>query len=291
MKHNHIFDTAKRIVLLAVTAVLTTTTLQAQEALHLFYRNKVHKIIELTPDTEIKFVKKPCISVVGYDINEGVLTISASAGRTFSYGEVLANDDYTISFDVPWLRARNNKLPEWRNPNRDGTVSNPFLIFAEGNKTGVNRRGTVTISIPGNQYQFVVEQMGGGLSFTPVGERYGLEPTLSTNKLIAASDTTFYVYVYPNVGVTLKSYPEWMTLVVMGSDGDKFSLDMLDQISDDVVITQEYLCTNISSAYFKFAANDSPEERTGEIVFELNGETAVCHVVQKGVEDSSSTDK
>ena len=58
-----------------------------------------------------------------------------------------------------------------------------------------------------------------------------------------------------------------------------------------VVITQEYLCANIFSAYFKFAANDSPEERTGEIVFELNGETAVCHVVQKGVEDSSSTDK
>ena len=53
----------KRMVMLALTGVMTATTLQAQEALHLFYRNGTQEKIAITEDTHVEFVKQPYLEL------------------------------------------------------------------------------------------------------------------------------------------------------------------------------------------------------------------------------------
>jgi hypothetical protein len=279
-----------RVVLIVLTTIFVSTSLQAQESLHLFYKYGAHEIYKLTPDVEIKFVKIPYLEMIGYELTDSVLSISSSAGRTFGFGTVISSDEWNASVDVAWLRVRQNKLEKMRQLAHDGTVQDVFLLFAEPNTTAAKRQGTVTINMLDKVLRFEVEQLPGILSLDPLGDTWGMEPTLSKEEVIANSDTIFFAYAFPNVGVKLKSYPEWMTLKYVRNNGDAFTLDMVDKLSDDVPLTYENLCETFSEACFTFSPNTSSEDRTGDIVFELGGQNAVYHVVQKGLDDNSNPD-
>ena len=75
-----IYNKVMRVAALAIVAALAAPALQAQEALHLFYKNKTRETIEIKPDTKVEFYKKPYANIY-YDTD--TIHMSASSGRTF----------------------------------------------------------------------------------------------------------------------------------------------------------------------------------------------------------------
>ena len=180
---NAIYNMVKRVVALALAVTLLSPATQAQEAMHLFYKNGKHEIIEMTPDTKVEFYKQPYVEEIYYTAGGDTIYISASSGRTMNYGNVVANVPWTIAIDADWMMARrSSKLESW-SYRGDGMIEEPFLLFVESNKTGELRTAKVTISTAfGVAKEFVVAQLPFMLSLERLGDHYGLEPTTTSEK-------------------------------------------------------------------------------------------------------------
>ncbi len=143
-----IYNKVKRAAMLIMAGAMASTSIQAQEALHLFYKDGTHDKIAITENTEIEFVKQPYVEVIYLSMNmeDNTIHIWGNAGRTINYGRVKSNVPWTISTDADWLRVRYDKLDQYKGLVGEGMKETAFRIFTEANKTGKERTATVTIT-------------------------------------------------------------------------------------------------------------------------------------------------
>ena len=284
-----IYNKVKRIAMLALVGSMASISMQAQEALHLFYKDGTHNKIAITENTEIEFVKQPYVEVIYSSMEDNTIHIWANAGRTIDYGWVKSNMPWTASTDVDWLRVRYDKLDQYKGLAGEGMKETAFRIFAEANKTGEERTATVTITpTRGEAKTFTVVQHPAILSLEPIGESYGLEPVTSQEVTIAWNNTEYYADAYPNFGVKVLSKPSWMTLDSTVNN-ENFTLEKVDKIPDDVQVTwEENLGYFATYGCFSFEENRTPKSRTGNIIFESNGETVVLTITQEGLTDATT---
>lgn len=137
-----IYNKVKRVAALAIVAALTVPAMQAQEALHLFYKNGNRETIVLTPDTKVEFYKKPYANIF-YDTD--TIHMSASSGRTVGLGHAEYNVDWDITTNDDWLLTRKGDSPS---PMGDGMQNDYFVVYAKANATDQRREGKVTVTSP-----------------------------------------------------------------------------------------------------------------------------------------------
>ncbi len=278
-----IYNKVKHVAALAMAAVLAVPALQAQEALHLFYKDKTRETIEITPDTKVEFVKQPYLRAEWMSANPDTIHLSASSGRSHDLGYVYYNVDWDISVDQDWLLVRKGNSV-WESG--DGIVHDYFVVYAKANAADQCREGKVTVTSDkaGVSKDIVVVQHPYMLTLG-YGHFLGNYETavVSMSEEVAWKDTVYYATIYPNHGVKLVSYPDWMTLRLFG-EGDEFC-----QFEDILKVESAQTAgANTSSfAYFAFAQNDAATDRTGDIVFEGYGQTAVITVTQKGLTEEA----
>ena len=283
-----IYNKVKRVAMLALLSSMFAPTIQAQEALHLFYKGGGHKKIDITEDLKVEFVKHPFLEVTYLGAEENVLHISANAGRTFNYGYVNANVPFTASVDAPWLTVRYDKENKYKYPIGEGALETNFLIFSEANKTGEERTATITFTPKrGEAKTLTVVQRPAMLSLEQIGQDYGFEATVSKEEIIAWDDTVYYAYAYPNFGVKVLSKPNWMRLDTIACGGENFSLEDVGKVPDNIRVTHENLGFSNTVARFYFDKNLTTRSRSGNIIFEGNGETAVLTVTQEGLNETT----
>ena len=213
----HIYNKVKRVAMLAIVGAMVATVLQAQEtvteekALHLFFKGGVHEQVDITESTQVEFMKQPYLEEEYYRYYGDTIRLCAMSGRTSSYGTICSNVDWTISTDADWLVIRKDKLPEFFRPMGDGIMEISYLVFAEANDSDQERTATVTIDTEhGLSKQLVVYQYPYQLSLQYMNDWMGYEPTTTMQETIAWNDTVYYAYLYPNFGVELVSYPDWL---------------------------------------------------------------------------------
>lgn len=265
-----------------------TTDALAQEHLHLFYKNGNKEKIEITEDTKIEFVKRPYISENNYSMyNNDTIFISASAGRTNSYGLVYSNVPWGVSADADWLLVRVNSLDGYTT-NSGYEYENCFMVYATANETDKERVAHVTIATEKNvKKTFTVVQRPYTLSFNEEayrnGYRFDGEP-VDTFVIDGTWDwNNIYYNLLPNHGWQVTSYPEWMTMgeLVHGAG----NCDFETILSDENIFNAGQPI--VSSASFTFAPNESPEPRTAHITFEGHGQKAVGIFRQEGLNEQS----
>lgn len=276
-----IYNKVKRVAVLAITATMLAPAAQAQEALHLFYKNGNREAIEITPATKVEFYKKPYVYVQWVSASPDTIHLSASSGRSFDLGYVYYNVGWDISVDQDWLLVRKGNSV-WENG--DGIEQDYFVVYAKANATDKSREGKVTVTSAkaGLTKDVVVVQHPYMLTLDYGHLRENYEtPVIAKNVELAWTDTAYYADVYPNHGVKLLSYPDWMTLRFFG-EGDEYCQfeDILKAES-----AQSAGTSTSSFAYFAFAQNDAPADRTGNIIFDANGQTAVLTVTQEGLNE------
>lgn len=274
-----IYNKVKRVAALAIAAALTVPAMQAQEALHLFYKNGNREAIEITPDTKVEFYKKPYVDVQWVSANPDTIHLSASSGRSSDLGYVYYNVGWDISVDQDWLLVRKGNSV-WGNG--DGIEQDYFIVYSKANATDQRREGKVTVTSAkaGLTKDIVVVQHPYMLTLEPNHFWGDYEtPVITKNVELAWTDTICYAEAYPNHGVKLLSYPNWMEMVYK-VDGDDYC-----KFEDILKVESAQSAGNSNSTYvrFRFAQNDAPADRTGNIIFEANGQTAVLTVTQKGL--------
>lgn len=273
-----------RVAALAIVAALAAPALQAQEALHLFYKNKTRETIEIKPDTKVEFYKKPYANIY-YDTD--TIHMSASSGRTSGLGFAEYNVDWDVTTADEWLLTRKGNNP-W--PMGDGIEQDYFVVYAKANATDQRREGKVTVSSAkaGLTKDIVVVQHPYMLTLEP-NHFWGDYETPVVTKAVEVvwKDTVYYASAYPNHGVKLLSYPDWMTLRFF-EEGDAYC-----QFEDILKVESAQNAGNSSStfAYFAFAQNDAATDRTGNIIFEAHGQTAMLTVTQKGLTEEAIVDE
>ena len=284
-----LFHTIKRLAMLAFMGAMTATAMQAQEALHLFYKNGARENLLITEDTQVEFSKHPFMEVMYEGADEyNVVYISASAGRSFYYGMVNANVSFTTSVDASWLTVRYDKENKYKIAMGEGAQQTYYLIFAEANKTGKERTATITFTPKrGKAKTLTVVQRPAMLSLDMVGNMVGFEPVTNKEETISWNATEYYAYAYPNFDVKVLSKPSWMKLERVEYGAEGFTLEQVAQVPDDVRVTHENLSGNATVACFTLEQNRSQKSRTGNIIFELDGETAVLSVTQEGLTDAT----
>ena len=280
-----IYNKVKRLAALFIAGCAMTTGVMAQENLHLFYKDGEHKKLEITENTRVDFVKQPYIENIAGYYNDTIY-IAANAGRTMGFGWMTSNFPWTATTDANWLTIRQEDFEKYAYPRGGGIKESAYLIFTEANFSDQERTATITFNARGASEQITVVQLPYLLSLSPVGESHGNEAVTEMEEFVAWNSTEFYAVAYPNFGVKLTSYPEWMTLDTITHGGADFTLDKVAQVPDSVQVTYEDLSYNYTYARFYFEPNNSPENRSGEIVFEGRGQRAVLTVTQEGLNET-----
>lgn len=284
-----IYNKIMRMVAFALLSGAMTANVMAQENLHLFYRSGEYKNIEITEDTKVEFVKQPYLEETNYSYQGfgDTIHMSASARRTYTYGLVRSNVPWTVSVDVDWLFVRKDKLAEWITPVGDGMYKNAFLVFAAANETDKERTAKLTINTSrGVSEELVVVQHPYMLTLEPEHTTNYTEAVITKNATIAWDDMVYWADVYPNHGVKLISYPDWMKLdtLIYGA----CTLEDIKNVSDSVRVTYENIGGMSTIARFVFEKNKTHNSRTGNIIFEAKGKTAVLSVTQEGLTESAT---
>jgi hypothetical protein len=222
-----LLHTIKRVAMLAFVGAMAATGLQAQEALHLFYKNGTHEKIAITEDSQVEFSKHPSMEIYYDGMVNDTIHLSANAGRTHGFGMVMSNVAWTVATDVSWLTVRYDKLEKFKIPYGDGVKQTICLIFAEANKTGEERTATITFTPKqGEAKTLTVVQHPSMLSLDIVGDMQGFEPVTSKEETIAWNATEYSAYVFPNFDVKVLSKPSWMTLEQVAYGDDGFTLEV-----------------------------------------------------------------
>ena len=286
-----IYNKVMRMAALFFVSSTMTTGVMAQENLHLFYKSGTHEKIEITEDTKVEFVKQPYLeetfySTMGYG---DTIHISASAGRTIGYGMVRANISWSVSTNADWLMTRKNDPGIFGTQVGDGMTENAFLVFAKANETDQARTATLTINTAqGIAKEFVVVQHPYLLSLERTMEMGYTEAVISKNETIAWDATDYAYAVYPNHGVKVLSHPNWMKLDTIVYNADRCKFEDIANFPDSIDVTSEPIGSEYTYVYFSFDKNKSSNSRTGNIIFEGHGQTAVLTVTQEGVTNETA---
>lgn len=280
MRHTAL-HTIKRLVMLSFMGAVTTTAMQAQEALHLFYKNGAHEKVTITDDTKVEFVKQPYMNA--YWTVTDTIHLSASSGRSTNLGNVETNVGFTLSTDDDWLLARKGNL---KNNWGDGIYNHYFIVYPTANRGTQSRFGKVTVTSAkgGFTKDFVVEQHPYMLTLDYKHQYSDYEKAVTdTTVVLPWNDTTYYAIAYPNHGVELTGYPEWMELV-RKVDGDVYC-----QFEDIMKVEEAQNAGHDKETFalFRFAPNTTVADRKGEIVFEAQGQRAVINIVHEGLNDNT----
>lgn len=281
-----IYNKVMRMVLLSAIGFIMPASVMAQEKLHLFYKSGVHTTCEITNDTKMEFVKQPYMMEVGYSFqgDGDTIHLSANAGRSYSYGIVQSNVPWNASVDADWLVVRQDKLPAYLIPVGDGMHESAYLLFASANETSEYRMAKLSINTSHEiTKEFVVVQYPYILSLEPPHMTNFTEAVNTKSETIAWDDTLYWASVYPNHGVKVLSYPDWMNLDIQ-KDG-ACTLEDVKNVPDSVRVTQENIGEMSTSVRFLFDENESSDNRTGTIVFESHGQTAVLTITQEGLNE------
>ena len=235
-------------------------------------------------------VEQAYLQEISYtEYNNDTIFMSASAGRTNTYGHVQCSHPWTVASDADWLLARVNESDIY-----DGAFSgehayeNIFMLYASANETDQERVGHVTISTEQNVSKtFVVVQRPYTLSFNEEAYRNDLrfdgEP-VDTFVIEGAWDwTNVYYNLLPNHGVEVTSYPDWMVQDGYEFGGEACSFDNI-LAAEDILNAGIPIATTVS---FSFERNESPEPREAHIVFEGNGQKAVGIFRQEGCNEQA----
>ena len=281
-----IYNKVKRLAALFIAGCAMTTGVMAQESLHLFYKDGRYQQVEITDSSFVEFVKQPFIENIA-DYYGDTIYVAANAGRTMGFGWMTSNFPWTATTDANWLTIRQEDFEKSAYPRGGGIKESAYLIFTEANFSDQERTATITFNARGASEQITVVQLPYLLSLSPVGESYGNEAVTEMEEFIAWNSTEFYAVAYPNFSVKLTSYPEWMTLDTITYGGADFTLDKVAQVPDSVQVTYEDLSYNHTYARFYLESNNSPENRSGEIVFEGRGQRAVLTVTQEGLNETT----
>lgn len=279
-----IYNKVKRAAMLALFGAALAPTMQAQDALHLFYKSKQHDVKVITEDTKVEFVKQPYLNAYWVGMSSDTIYLAASSGRSNGLGYVDYNVGYTLSTDSEWLLPRKGNSPQVLS---DGIKNDYFIVFAAVNDSDQPRYGKVTVASErgGLSRDFVVMQQPYMLTLTSdhLREPYA-EAVTEMDAVLAWNDTTYYAVVYPNRDVALVSHPDWMEMVYR-MDGDKYC-----QFEDMMKAESPQSAGGAHETYvrFRFTENRTPENRTGEIVFEAHGQRAVIGVTQEGLTGSTA---
>ena len=277
-----IYNKVMRMTALLLAGGAMTTNASAQEHLHLFYKNGNHEKIEIKEDTRIEFVKQPAMDAYWSTRND-TIHLSASSGRSFHLGYVESNVDWTITTDDEWLLARKgNSVWEMGS----GMEQDYFVVYPTANNSDEYREGKVTIkSVKGDlTKEFVVVQHPYMLTLTPDHRSGYYEPAvIALEETIEWKDTAYYAVVYPNHGVKVLSYPNWMELdyQINGDDYCKFEDILKEEYAQSAGMAGD------TYVRFRFNRNDAPNSRTGNIIFEGRGQTAVLTVIQQGLNEGT----
>lgn len=281
-----IYNKVKRLAALFIAGCAMTTGVMAQESLHLFYKDGRYQQVEITDSSFVEFVKQPFIENIA-DYYGDTIYVAANAGRTMGFGWMTSNFPWTATTDANWLTIRQEDFEKSAYPRGGGIKESAYLIFTEANFSDQERTATITFNARGASEQITVVQLPYLLSLSPVGESHGNEAVTEMEEFIAWNSTEFYAVAYPNFGVKLTSYPEWMTLDTITYGGADFTLDKVAQVPDSVQVTYEDLGYSYTYARFYLESNNSPENRSGEIVFEGRGQRAVLTVTQEGLNETT----
>lgn len=281
-----IYNKVKRLAALFIAGCAMTTGVMAQESLHLFYKDGRYQQVEITDSSFVEFVKQPFIENIA-DYYGDTIYVAANAGRTMGFGWMTSNFPWTATTDANWLTIRQEDFEKSAYSRGGGIKESAYLIFTEANFSDQERTATITFNARGASEQITVVQLPYLLSLSPVGESYGNEAVTEMEEFIAWNSTEFYAVAYPNFSVKLTSYPEWMTLDTITYGGADFTLDKVAQVPDSVQVTYEDLSYNHTYARFYLESNNSPENRSGEIVFEGRGQRAVLTVTQEGLNETT----
>lgn len=277
-----LYNKAMRLAALLLLGGAMTAEVMAQENLHLFYKDGGHEQIEIKEDTKVEFIKQLYMEAT-WSASD-TIHLSAGSGRSWNLGYLFYNVECDLSVDKDWLLVRKENKA---NVQGDGMYSDYFVVYAAANTSDQPRYGKVkaTSRKGGLTKDFVVMQHPYMLTLS--NEHFwGNYEVPITNKtvVLAWNDTIYNAVAYPNHGVNILTYPKWMKLIhkVDGDDHCKFE-DILNVESVQLAgqDTETY-------ARFSFAENRTPNDRTDNIIFEANGETAVLTVTQKGLTDETS---
>lgn len=277
-----IYNKVKRVAMLALLGAAMAPTAQAQEALHLFYKNGAREQLPITEDTYVEFVRQPYLEASWNGTD--TIHLSASSGRSWELGYIIHNTGFEVSTANDWLLARKGNT---NNQLGDGMHHDYFVVYPTANASDQPRFGKVTITSKKGELtkEFIVMQHPYMLTLTHDHFYGNYEvPVTSKTDVVAWNDTTYYAIAYPNHGVNILSHPKWMELTYK-VDGDNYC-----QFEDilEVESAQSAGQSNETYARFRFEENRTPNSRTGNIIFEANGETAVLTVVQEGLTDATA---
>ncbi len=268
----------------AVTLFLGATMLgevSAQEALHLFYKNGNRETIEISPDTKVEFYKKPyCIAY--YNNQADTIHLSASAGRSFGLGFVEYNTDWEIEAKDSWLLALKGDN-EWKQG--QGMLNDYFVLFALSNESDAARYGKVTLTSKraGYSREFTVVQHPYMLSLESQEPQGNWDnPVVADSVSLNWNDSVYYKALYPNHGVKVLSHPDWMKLDYIHNPGPDYTFDSIMKVP-----SPQAAGNGTTVAAFKVEQNDTPDDRTGNIVFEGKGQSAVLTVTQRGLNEAT----
>ena len=276
-----IYHTIKRMVMLSFMGAMTATAMQAQEALHLFYKNGEYEKTLITEDTQVEFVKQPYMKA--YWSSNDTIHLPAASGRSFDLGFVETNVGFTVSTDDDWLLVRKGNH---KNNMGDGMYDCYFVVYPTANKSNQSRYGKVTVTSAkgGFTKDFVVEQHPYVLTLDYYRRGFDYERAyIDTTEILPWNDSTYYAIVYPNHGVEIASYPEWMELVKKWDGDDYCQFEDIMKVEE----AQNAGQSHGTQVYFRFAPNTSVTDRKGQIVFEAQGQRAVVNIIQEGLNDKT----
>ena len=282
-----IYNKVKRLALLFVAGGAMMSSAVAQENLHLFYRNGDYKQIEITDDTQVEFVKETYLHETQLSQVYGdTIYLSASAGTPFNIGLVHSNQPWTIDSDADWMVGYTIYSDSLREQYYQG-YDNDFQVAVLPNASNKQRTATLTLKTNDGkaQRQFTVVQRPYTMSFDDEsyvnGNRFDGEPVVRDTVMLNWDDVWSTLYVMPNHGVRVVSYPEWMELDTLVKRGEDYSFAWQMEASGMHIGWT-------TMAHFSLAQNLNATARTGEVVFEgSNGQRITSFVVQKGLNETS----
>lgn len=279
-----------RISILIFALIALVSPLRADDALHIFYQDGTRDTYDLTPDLELRFEKRPFLEEHVYSItNKDTIFFSADAGRTNFYGQVISNYPWTLSVDADWLLAKKDESGKYDAEIRY-ECEGLFMLYATANESDKERVGHLSIisnEDPQVRKEFVVLQHPFRMSFlddTFINNGRFDGPVLDTLvKEFAWNDTIFSTAIFPNHTWQVTSCPDWMKAYPYKHGAEDYCFDSI--MTYDDIFAVNHMATYIR---FGFEQNLSSEDRSGEIVFEGNGQKIVAIVTQPSIDDAAT---
>lgn len=282
-----IYNKMKRLVALLFVGGVMMTNVMAQESLHLFYKDGTHVKHNTSEDMRIVFEKRAYIRETAYtSLSNDTIFLSPSAGDAYIYGFVESNYPWIMESDADWMMAYTTVADSMREAYGYTNYDNQIMVFGLPNTSNNSRAATLTLKTANGKAvkRFTVLQQPYTLSFSDYeyynDGRFNGKPVTTDTLNLDWDATSSIIYIMPNHGVKVVSYPDWMTLDTIVYPGDGYSLEWQKEHTNT-------LPSYSTGVYLSHAINEKSTPRSGSVVFEANGQKATVLVVQEGLNETS----